>query len=79
MMGALGSSYVKLSTSIEFTLKNTKPIMVQGIIDNIAPGLLPLCCIMGIYFTFKKKGQNYNLVLCSILLISLLGSLAGIF
>ncbi len=79
MMGALGSSYVKLSIPIELMLDNTKAISIQGIIDSIAPGLLPLACIMAIYFYFKKKGQNYNMVLLGILGISLLGSLIGLF
>lgn len=79
MMGALGSNYVKLSIPIELALDNTKVISIQGILDSIAPGLLPLSCIMLIYFYFKKKGQNYNMVLLGILGISLLGSLIGLF
>lgn len=34
---------------------------------------------MGIYWYFKKKGQNYNMVIAAILAVSLLGSLIGIF
>lgn len=79
MMGALGSSYVKLTIPIEITMKNANPIVIQNILNNICPGLLPLGCILAIYYYFKKKGQNYNMVLLSIIAISLLGSLIGLF
>lgn len=79
MMGALGSSYVKLTIPIEIVMQNANPIIIQDILNNIAPGLLPLGCILGIYYYFKKKGQNYNVVLLSILVISILGSLIGLF
>lgn len=79
MMGALGSSYVSLTIPLEIALENMAPIQIQSILDSILPGLLPLGCIMGIYWYFKKKGQNYNMVIATILAVSLLGSLIGIF
>lgn len=79
MMGALGSSYVKLSIPLEIVSTNAQPIIVQEILDKILPGLLPLGCIMGIYYFFKWKGQKYNVVLLGIIIISMLGALIGIF
>jgi D-glucosaminate-specific PTS system IID component len=78
MMGALGSSYVRLSIPLAFKMENSE-IVIQKILDDIAPGLLPLSCILIIYFFFKKKGQNFNLVIISIIIISLIGSLIGLF
>lgn len=79
MMGALSSSYVNLAIPLEISFGNMVPMSVQGILDSIVPGILPLACIWGIYCYFKKKGQNYNLIIFGILAISLLGSLIGIF
>ncbi len=74
MMGALSSSYVKVSTPLKLTMQNANPIELQAILNQIAPGLLPLCVIFGIYYYFKNKGQNYNKVLLTIILISMVAS-----
>lgn len=74
MMGALSSSYVKISTPLKLTIQNANPIELQAILNQIAPGLLPLCAIFGIYYYFKNKGQNYNKVLLTIILISMVAS-----
>lgn len=79
MMGSLSSSYVSLSIPLEIAFGSMVPMSIQGILDSIVPGLLPLGCILGVYWYFKKKGQNYNLVIFGILVVSLLGSLIGIF
>lgn len=79
MMGALSANYVKLSTPLTITLSNAKPFPVQDIFDKIAPGILPLAVIFAIYLYLSKKEQSYNKVLIAILVVSLLGSLVGIF
>ena len=79
MMGALGSSYVKLSIPLEFAIENGDPIVIQNILDSILPGMLPLAAIMAIYFYFDKKEQAYNKVLILILVVSLVGSFIGLF
>jgi D-glucosaminate-specific PTS system IID component len=79
MMGALGSSYVKLTIPIVVEMENSSPLVIQNLLNEIAPGLLPLGCIMLIYLFFKKKGQSYNVVIATILIVSLIGSLVGLF
>ncbi|MCI8270850.1 MAG: PTS system mannose/fructose/sorbose family transporter subunit IID [Erysipelotrichaceae bacterium] len=80
MMGALSGSYVKLSTPLEFTIGSSgKSIAVQEVLDSLLPGLLPLLCIFGIVWYFKNKKQNYLLLVISIMIIGMLGSLVGIF
>ena len=78
MMGALSSSYVKISTPLKFTVENSDPVVIQSILDKILPGMLPLCAIFGIYFYFKKRGQNYNKVIFALLGISLICAFLGI-
>lgn len=78
MMGALSSSYVKVKTTLELNVQNAAPVVLQDILDKIVPGLLPLCAIFGIYFYFKRRGQNYNKVIFSLLLISLACAFFGI-
>lgn len=80
MMGALSASYIKVETILKFKLANAKePLVIQNILDSICPGLLPLIAVMRIYLYFRKKGQNYNMILIIILAVSLIGAFIGIF
>ncbi|MFK9094360.1 PTS system mannose/fructose/sorbose family transporter subunit IID [Bacillus salipaludis] len=78
MMGALSSTYIKIKTPLQFKLMNSKPIVIQEILDQILLGMLPLCAVLGIYFYFKFKGQNYNKIIIGIIIISLISSFLGI-
>lgn len=55
MMGILAGSYVKVSSSLKFTISQ-KAFDIQAILDSILPGLLPLATVMAVYFYFEKKG-----------------------
>lgn len=55
MMGILAGSYVKVSSTLTFTLSQKK-FDIQAILDTILPGLLPLVTVMALYFYFEKKG-----------------------
>lgn len=79
MMGALSSSYVSLSSPLEFSFgSGNEPFVVQNIIDSIVPGLLPLLAVLGIYWWLNKKNQNMVMIMLIILAISLLGAITGI-
>lgn len=78
MMGALSSSYVKVSTPLQFTMENANPIVVQDILDQIVKGALPLLCIMGIYWYFTHKGANYNKIIFGIIVFSMIMAFFGI-
>lgn len=78
MMGALSSAYVRVSTPIVFNFANTDPIVLQDILDNIVPGLLPLVAIFSIHYYFKNKETNYTKVLLFIILISFVAAFFGI-
>lgn len=78
MMGALSSSYVKVSTPLQFEINNASPVVVQTILDQILKGILPLTFIFGIYWYFTHKGANYNKVIFGVLIFSMIASFFGI-
>lgn len=78
MMGALSSTYVKLSTPLVISFSNADPIVVQDILNNILPGILPLAAIFGIYYYFKKQQTNYVKMLVIILIIAMVSGYFGI-
>lgn len=55
MMGILAGNYVKVSSTLQFKLSGCE-FVVQDILDQIVPGLLPLAVVMGVYWFYTKKG-----------------------
>lgn len=78
MMGVLSSTYVKLSTAIEWTTATGDAKTLQSVIDGIFPNVLPLLVVFGIYFYIKKCGPKYVRILIFILVISVVLSFFGI-
>lgn len=78
MMGALSAQYVTLSTTLSFKVAGTK-MAIQTILDSIAPGILPLFVVFGIYYILKNKTQKYGIISFGIVAACILGSLIGIF
>lgn len=80
MMGALSSTYVSLSTPLEFSFgEGNEPYVIQNILDGIVPGLLPLLAVLGVYWWLSKKNQNMVVIMLMIVAISLAGAFFGIF
>ena len=77
MMGALAASYISIKTPLEIAVKNSQPIVLQQILDSIVPGLLELVAVFAIYFYMKKKGPNYNIIMGTILVLSVIASVVG--
>ncbi|MFP3153850.1 PTS system mannose/fructose/sorbose family transporter subunit IID [Lachnospiraceae bacterium ZAX-1] len=75
MMGILASSYVKVTSSLQFTLSG-KEFIIQEILDKIMPGILPLTVVAGVYLFFTRKGMNVTKALIGLTLI--LGVLGAI-
>lgn len=73
MMGILAASYVKVTSSLEWTISD-KPFVLQDILDKILPGLLPILVVGGVYFYFVKKGLKVTNALLGLTVI--LGILA---
>lgn len=55
MMGIMAAQYVKVSSSLQFVI-NQKEFVIQDILNQILPGLLPLATVLALYFYFDKKG-----------------------
>ncbi|MEB7885935.1 PTS system mannose/fructose/sorbose family transporter subunit IID [Serratia fonticola] len=78
MMGALSASYVKITTPLKISALEGSEVVVQQILDSIAPGLLPLVAVFSIYFYLVKKGPRYTTILLSVVVLSVVCSLLGI-
>ena len=75
MMGALSSTYVKITTPVKINFgSGNEPFVLQHIIDSIIPGLLPLLAVWGIFWWLRKKNQNIGVIMLIIIAISLVGS-----
>jgi len=57
MMGILAGDYVNISSSLEFTVSG-EAFVVQDMIDQVIPGLLPLVTVMGVYWYYRRNGLN---------------------
>ncbi len=79
MMGALSASYVTLSTPLGFTVRGGSSIIVQDILDMVAPGILPLAAVFIIYAYLRKKGPRYTKILLTVVIVSVIASVLGIF
>lgn len=78
MMGALSASYVKLSTTVQWTNSVGKEFVLQDVLNNIFPNLLPLAAVFALYFYIMKRGPKYVRILIGIIVFSLLFSFLGI-
>ncbi|EOE3162586.1 PTS system mannose/fructose/sorbose family transporter subunit IID, partial [Klebsiella pneumoniae] len=79
-MGALSSTYVRLSTPLEINFgSENKPFVLQQVIDNIVPGILPLLAVFGIYWWLLKRNQNFTVIMLVIITVSIAGAFLGIF
>ncbi|WP_054261873.1 PTS system mannose/fructose/sorbose family transporter subunit IID, partial [Propionispora sp. 2/2-37] len=77
MMGALSASYVKLTTPLTIGT-SVKALQVQALMDQIAPKLLPLVAVLGVYLFLVKVGPKYVQIVGFLILISLVGSAIGV-
>lgn len=78
MMGALSSTYVKLSTVISWQDVAGETVLLQDKLNAIFPKFLPLLVVFGVYFYIKKFGPKYVRILVSLLVIALVLSFFGI-
>ncbi len=78
MMGALSASYVNITTPLKFGFSSGTEIVVQDILNTIAPGLLPLAAVFTIYMYLRKKGPYYNRILLTVVAVAVITSLLGI-
>lgn len=75
MMGILAASYIKVSSGLKFDISG-KEFVIQKLLDQILPGILPLLVVAGLYVYFVKKGLKVTNALVGLTII--LGVLAAI-
>lgn len=78
MMGSLTASYVTITTPFVMNFNNGAQIVMQDILDQIIPGLLPLLAVFSIYFYLIKRGPRYNTILMFIIAFSVICSILGL-
>jgi D-glucosaminate-specific PTS system IID component len=79
MMGALSANFVKLDIPVVLNMAEGNELVIQEILDSIAPGILPLVVVFAIHWYLKNKGQDFGKIVLFLLAISLLGSFVGLF
>lgn len=75
MMGILAGNYVNVTSSLKFDISG-KEFVIQDILNSVAPGILPLAVVMGVYWFYNKKGLKVTSALLWLTLILIV--LAGI-
>ena len=55
MMGVLAGNYVKVTSTLKFSISG-REFVLQELLDQIVPGILPLVVVMGVYWFYNKKG-----------------------
>ena len=68
MMGVLAANYVKVTSSLAFTISG-KEFVIQDTLDTVFPGLLPILTVFGVYGYFVKKGMNVTKALIGLTVI----------
>lgn len=86
VIAGLSATFVKMNVNIEFassaeaTGATQSTVSIQGMLDNIAPALLPVLYMLLMYYFIKKRNWNtYQLVILTVILgvaLSALGILA---
>ena len=72
MMGVLAGNYVKVSSSLQFDISG-REFIIQDILDQIVPGILPLAVVMGVFYTKKGLKVTQALLWLTLILIILAG------
>jgi len=75
VVGALGANSVKAVLNIGFTVGQT-PFDIQGFLDSLLPGLVPLAVILGVFQMIRRK-VNPVLVIFAIFVLGLVSGYFG--
>lgn len=76
VVGGMVASMVNISTPVVFTLSGTEMVL-QNILDDIFPKMLPLACTFGIY-KLLKKGVSVTWLMLIIIAFGIVMHLIGV-
>lgn len=57
MMGVVAAEFINLETTLAFTVSGNA-FVLQEVLDSALPGVIPIALVMGIYYSYMKKGLN---------------------
>ncbi len=77
MMGSLAATFVNASCPISFTAGGSTYV-IQELIDSLAPGIIPLAIVMGVYLYLEKVGNKFLRALLALLVIGIVCGAIGI-
>lgn len=78
MIGSMSATTVTITTPLEINMGSGESLVIQEILNNIMPGILPLAITLFIFYLVKKKVKIIYLLL-GIIVFGILGALVGIF
>lgn len=74
MVGVLSSSMISVSTPLQIG-----SFVLQDTLNGFLPGILPLGVVFGVYYLLSKKKINSAKIVGIVIIISIIGSLIGVF
>lgn len=77
MMGCMTASNVKFKTILAIHIGDGDPIQIQGYLDQLFKGLVPLLITLGCLYLFRKR-VNINWVMLGIFVLSIVLGLLGV-
>lgn len=77
MMGVLSANFIHASCPISFEAGGSTYV-IQNLIDSIAPGLIPLAVVMGVYLYLEKSGNKFLRALVGLIVIGIILGAVGI-
>ncbi|MEY8339260.1 PTS system mannose/fructose/sorbose family transporter subunit IID [Lachnospiraceae bacterium 62-35] len=78
VMGAMSAKYVTPKFALTFTAGETTASL-QTFLDGALPGILPLAMVFVSYYLMDKKKVGATRIIMGLLVICILGALAGLF
>lgn len=78
IVGALTGNFGGGEIALEFA-NGDSPVVIQAVLDNIMPKLVPLLITLGLYFLMKKKKWTPVACIGLLLVVGLVGAVIGIF
>lgn len=77
MMGVLAGNYIKVTSTLQFSISE-RAFVIQDILDQIVPGILPLAVVIGVYWFYVKKGLKVTQALLWLTAIMIILASVGI-
>lgn len=77
MVGGMTASTVKFTSTVQFIIEGSDPILLQTYLDSIFMGLVPLLLTTGCLYLMLKR-VNVNVIMFGVLGLSIVLALAGI-